>query len=1054
MRYGIGLDIGIASVGFATVELDEDDKPIRIIKLGSRIFDKAEQPKTGASLAMPRREARGMRRRLRRKAHRKERIRKLIITQGLLTKDELDKLYLGLVTDIYKLRVNALDRLLNNEELARILIHLAQRRGFKSNRKADKGGDEGKLKKATSENKKTMEKEGFRTVAELLHNKEVKRNKEDDYTNTVLREMVLYEAAKIFESQRNLGNVFCTKKFEEKYIEILSSQRPFDEGPGNQSDGTPSPYKVDFENLVGYCTLEKGEKRAPKASYAFERFNLLQKINREWTEDENGTRRHLNKEERIAQIAEEYKNKNSKLLKGYHKMNKALKGVLAPDDISEEMRNKIARIFSLYKNDARIQKELEAAGFEQSVITTLVNKLDTFSKFGNLSVKAMNKIIPLLEEGMTYDKACKSAGYDFKGQNDGAKSNTLSLKDLAQKTENEITSPVAKRALSQCAKVVNAIIREHGTSPVYINIELAREMAKDFENRTKAEKAMKSNRDNNEKAMNQLKEYDVQNPTGHDLVKFKLWTQQNEICMYSGEVIPRKNLFEPGYEIDHIIPYSVSYDDSYNNKVLVLSRENQQKANRLPLEYLIGQARDNFIVRVKNSNLHWRKKNSLLKESITDEDTERFIQRNLTDTQTITTFMYNYLVNNLEFSPFNINHTNHVTPVNGAITSHIRKRLGINKIRDDGDKHHAIDALVVACTTQGMIKQITNLSKYKEKQYLDDGDIDKINWFKKGKKFPRPWEYFLEELQARLSHNPLDSIKSLPLLTYPAEELDPDNKKVIKEVFVSRMVSRKITGAAHEATITGIAEDDNQIKRVPLSKLKLDKNGEIANYYRPEADLLLYNALKQELIIKGKDAFKEDFRRPTDERLVKKVKILEVSSNNVKVHKSADGTYKGSANNDSMIRIDVFNIPDGKDKGYYFVPIYIADSLKDTLPNMAYPSKKEMVNENFIFSLYANDLIYIKHKTLLSFKLAHKNSSLNEKYEIQDEYVYYKKADISTGAIKVITHDNSYKIKSLGIKTLLEFKKCQIDVLGNISKVTNEKRKGFSQGKDDINGMA
>ncbi|MCL2420944.1 MAG: hypothetical protein FWD03_03725 [Defluviitaleaceae bacterium] len=181
MRYGIGLDIGIASVGWATVELDEDDSPIRIIKMNSRIFDKAEQPKTGASLAAPRREARGMRRRLRRKSHRKERIRKLFVHNGLVSETQLDTIYAGTLSDIYELRVNALDRLVSDEALARILIHLSQRRGFKSNRKSEKGGDEGKLKTATKVNKDLMESKGYRTVGEMLHDKAIKdKNSKED----------------------------------------------------------------------------------------------------------------------------------------------------------------------------------------------------------------------------------------------------------------------------------------------------------------------------------------------------------------------------------------------------------------------------------------------------------------------------------------------------------------------------------------------------------------------------------------------------------------------------------------------------------------------------------------------------------------------------------------------------------------------------------------------------------------------------------------------------------------------------------------------------------
>lgn len=134
--YGIGLDIGISSVGWAVVALDNNESPYGIINMGARVFDAAENPKDGASLALPRREARSMRRRLRRHRHRNERIRTMLVRREILTQDRLDALFDGRLENIYALRVRALDEKVTAEEFARILIHISQRRGFRSNRKA------------------------------------------------------------------------------------------------------------------------------------------------------------------------------------------------------------------------------------------------------------------------------------------------------------------------------------------------------------------------------------------------------------------------------------------------------------------------------------------------------------------------------------------------------------------------------------------------------------------------------------------------------------------------------------------------------------------------------------------------------------------------------------------------------------------------------------------------------------------------------------------------------------------------------------------------------
>ena len=101
-----------------------------------------------------------------------------------------------------------------------------------------------------------------------------------------------------------------------------------------------------------------------------------------------------------------------------------------------------------------------------------------------------------------------------------------------------------------------------------------------------------------------------------------------------------------------------------------------------------------------------------------------------------------------------------------------------------------------------------------------------------------------------------------------------------------------------------------------------------------------------------------------------------------------------------------------------------------------------MDDKDFIFSLYPNDLIHIVSAKKISLS-AVKGSTLESKIETNDAYLYYKKTNISTGAISVITHDNSHEMGSLGVRTLLKIEKCVVDPLGNISLVKKEKRQSF-----------
>ena len=164
MGYRIGLDIGITSTGWSVIEDNEEGKPIRIIDLGSRIFDAAEKPKDGSPLAKDRRDARGIRRRQRRKKHRIERTKRLLENYNIISKKELEEMYQDykFQFNIYELRVMALDEKITNKDLARVLLNFVKRRGYKSNSKSEESENKeaGKLLTATKENEKLMEEKG------------------------------------------------------------------------------------------------------------------------------------------------------------------------------------------------------------------------------------------------------------------------------------------------------------------------------------------------------------------------------------------------------------------------------------------------------------------------------------------------------------------------------------------------------------------------------------------------------------------------------------------------------------------------------------------------------------------------------------------------------------------------------------------------------------------------------------------------------------------------------------------------------------------------------
>ena len=978
-HYALGLDIGIGSVGWAVLRNQPNGEPDRIQDLGVRIFDKAEQPKTGASLAAPRRDARSARRRLRRHRHRLERIRYLMEQRGIMPVADIQAMYAagGFQKSPYQLRAEALDRPLTKEEAVRVLIHLAQRRGYKSNSTAEAAKDEketGKVKTAIEENRRCMAEHGYRTVGEMMYRDErfwqkhpdgtryhQTRNKAEDYRFTVERAAIVDEVRQIFAAQRRLGTAWMDEYMETAYLSILESQRSFDEGPGGDS-----PFSGGIGERVGACTFEPDEKRAAKATYTFEYFKLLQDLSRMRLtgmgmppEPLDAAQREVLKSAALRSASLSYGQIRKKLnldddvffhglyygektkeeaekrkwpqMQSYHKMRTALDkvGKGAIGTLTEEQLNAVATILTECKSDAKRIAALREAGIPPQFDEALLPL--SFSKYGSLSVQAMQKLIPLLEEGLRYDEACTRVYGDHRGLHPEQRKNRLSLTDM-----DEITNPVVRRAVSQTIKVINAVVRTYGP-PDVVRIELAREMSRTFDERRKMEKRQDDNRAANERAKDQIAEYKGDHATGLDIVKFKLYREQDGVCLYSVQNLDIARLFEPGYaDVDHIIPYSRCFDDSYQNKVLVLASENRQKGNRLPYEYF-GQdeARwHGYEVRVENLIHNYRKRQKLLKRRLTEEESSGFIDRNLKDTQYITRAVYNLIRDHLAFAESNYR-KKPVQAVNGAVTAMLRGRWGVQKIREDGDLHHCLDAAVIAATTPGLVQRLTAYNKHRETWerspagYVDPATGEMIELPQEARRdpFPKPWERFRQELEARL--DPIDPRHQIDLLKLETYESDEE----IKPVFVSRMPNHKVTGAAHAETIRSSKGGDGfTVTKTPLTNLKLNKFGEIEGYYNPASDTLLYDALLARLKDFGGDgakAFVQPFYKPkkdgTPGPRVDKVKICEKATVGLPVR-------DGIAANGSMVRIDVFYV---EDDGYYFVPIYVADTKKESLPNKA-----------------------------------------------------------------------------------------------------------------------
>lgn len=544
------------------------------------------------------------------------------------------------------------------------------------------------------------------------------------------------------------------------------------------------------------------------------------------------------------------------------------------------------------------------------------------------------------------------------------------------------------------------------------------------------EKEQKENRINKEKVRKELEEIMNKEPTGSEILKYRLWEQQNGECAYSQNRIPIEKLFSSGYcEIDHILPFSRSFDDSLNNKILVLGTENQRKGNRTPYEYF-GDNEDRwhrFEIWVNNSKLRYAKKNNLLKKKFTRDEEHDWKARNLQDTKYICKYITCFVNSRLQFNETSeFSRPQKVITVNGRATSYLRAVWGLIKVREDGDKHHALDATIVAVTTQGMVQKISQFNKAYElrnvretDKYVDVEtgeilDIDEYRKIRKNKIIPRPWLGFSEELKMRLSDNPKEILEKYPISAYDREFI----RDTVRPIFVSRVPFRKVKGKLFKETIysKNAFKEEGFITKKKLIDLTLKDMDNVYNY---ECDKRLYDHIRKRLIAfggNGKKAFEEEFRKPTRSGkpgpIVRSIKII---SHNPPFNDGVE-MNNGLIQKEGIVRVDIYE----KAEKYYAVPVYRYQLANGIIPKKAALAAKTekdwtLMDETFEFkfSIFKNDLIEIRYKKKKGY------------------FGYFDGFDRSTASLTVEEHDNRDRYRGIGIKSnVVLFNKYVVDVLG------------------------
>ncbi|EAJ1198445.1 type II CRISPR RNA-guided endonuclease Cas9 [Campylobacter jejuni] len=765
----LAFDIGISSIGWAFSENDE------LKDCGVRIFTKAENPKTGESLALPRRLARSARKRLARRKARLNHLKHLIANEFKLNYEDyqsfdesLAKAYKGSLISPYELRFRALNELLSKQDFARVILHIAKRRGYDDIKNSD-DKEKGAILKAIKQNEEKLA--NYQSVGEYLYKEYFQkfkenskeftnvRNKKESYERCIAQSFLKDELKLIFKKQREFGFSF-SKKFEEEVLSVAFYKRAL----------------KDFSHLVGNCSFFTDEKRVPKNSPLAFMFVALT---------------------RIINLLNNLKN---------------TEGILyTKDDLNE-----IAKDITLIKDEIKLKKALAKYDLNQNQIDSL-SKLE-FKDHLNISFKALKLITPLMLEGKKYDEACNELNLKV-AINEDKKDFLLAFNETYYK--DEVTNPVVLRAIKEYRKVLNALLKKYGKVHK-INIELAREVGKNHSQRAKIEKEQNENYKAKKDAELECEKLGLK-INSKNILKLRLFKEQKEFCAYSGEKIKISDLQdEKMLEIDHIYPYSRSFDDSYMNKVLVFTKQNQEKLNQTPFEAFGNDSAKWQKIEVLAKNLPTKKQKRILDKNYKDKEQKDFKDRNLNDTRYIARLVLNYTKDYLDFLPLSddentkLNDTQkgskvHVEAKSGMLTSALRHTWGFSAKDRNNHLHHAIDAVIIAYANNSIVKAFSDFKKEQESNSAElyAKKISELD-YKNKRKFFEPFSGFRQKV--------LDKID---------------------EIFVSKPERKKPSGALHEETFRKEEEfyqsyggKEGVLKALELGKIrkvngKIVKNGDM-----------------------------------------------------------------------------------------------------------------------------------------------------------------------------------------------------------------------------------
>jgi len=978
VRWRFGGDLGANSLGWAAIELNDEivPRPIGILAAGSRIFSDGRDPKSGASLAVDRRDARSMRRRRDRFKQRQRALLKYLIADGLFPAEEAERKALAAL-DPYELRAQALgEEALPLHHLGRALFHLNQRRGFKSNRKADRKDDKenGLIAVGVERLRDAMAVDGADTYGQWLHMRRQRATdanaipsvrarmrpasdegeKSDGYDFYPARALLEEEFDAIWEAQAPHYPKALTGDVRDRLFEIIFHQRPL-----------KAP-------KIGKCTLIESEERLPKMHPLFQRRRLLEEVNALMLVRPGQKAQRLTPEERDILVLK----LKDKAKVSFESLRKTLKTDLDArfnkesenrphligDEVAATMGAKtrfgnrwvhlsIDEQWDIIRRLSKVESDQDHRAFLDWLIATYgleeeqaraVANAHLPQGFGRFGLTATTKLIEALQQGVTpqgrteqaspiepgrvivYSEAVAHAGLghhsDMRTGEIFTDKNGLPQlpyygvalerhimpgtgisSDPEEMRIGRLTNPTVHIGLNQLRRIMNRLIRTYGP-PAEIAIELARELKQSEDQKKEANRRNNENRIAAEKRATKLEELGIQN-NGANRALLKLWEELDENamgrqCVYSGQVISPSMLFDGRAEVDHILPFSATLDDSNANKIICVREANREKGNNSPYQVWGHLPRwEEIAARAARlpKNKRWRFEPDAMEKFSADSG---FLDRHLVDTQYLGRLAYEYLAS---LYPERGEGSRPIWVSPGRLTEMARRKLGLNDLLPDHNfgggaaqpknrldhRHHAIDAVVIAIVDRSLLQQIARVS----------GDMGTDG--RERITIPEPWENFREDLRKAVN---------AIVVSHRADHGTAAKSGLPKG-------QDQTAGRLHNDTAYGLTGETDAkgnsivVRRTPLSALK--KLADIDQIRDPGLKAALYRQVEG---LEGKafekaitDFPKRDWHPYQGIRRVRRIEPLSV----IPIRDQSGRAYKGYKG-DSNYRYDVWELPDGK----------------------------------------------------------------------------------------------------------------------------------------------